>query len=181
MCPSVFLRIFRDKIGGISRLTFSLNLRFQLRLGGYIPYGMRFSQIAFPYGSSRRRHQDITSTIEDLREKNSGTLGNYSRRLQDYSGSAGVPSSFVVTQVLLKTFACSARGRLRTTRGAFNDYSRTSHSTTKYSGACRMDIPGPTTKVDHARIQDGLPGQLQHVGHGARRRGPQGNSGLVLE
>jgi hypothetical protein len=25
------------------------------------------------------------STIKDLREKNSGTLGNYSRRLQDYS------------------------------------------------------------------------------------------------
>jgi hypothetical protein len=30
-------------------------------------------------------HQDNTSTIEDLREKNSGTLRNYSRRLQDYS------------------------------------------------------------------------------------------------
>ena len=30
-------------------------------------------------------HQDNTSTIEDLREKHSGTLGNYSRRLQDYS------------------------------------------------------------------------------------------------
>jgi hypothetical protein len=30
-------------------------------------------------------HQDNTSTIEDLREKNSGTLGDYSRRLQDYS------------------------------------------------------------------------------------------------
>jgi hypothetical protein len=29
--------------------------------------------------------QDNTSTIEDLREKHSGTLGNYSRRLQDYS------------------------------------------------------------------------------------------------
>jgi hypothetical protein len=30
-------------------------------------------------------HQDNKSTIEDLREKHSGTLGNYSRRLQDYS------------------------------------------------------------------------------------------------
>jgi hypothetical protein len=29
--------------------------------------------------------QDNVSTIEDLQEKNSGTLGNYSRRLQDYS------------------------------------------------------------------------------------------------
>jgi hypothetical protein len=54
---------------------------------------------------------DNMSTIEDLQENNSGTLGNYSGRLQDYSrislstfqpredfkttqGSAGVPSSF---------------------------------------------------------------------------------------
>jgi hypothetical protein len=29
--------------------------------------------------------QDNASTIEDLQEKNSRTLGNYSRRLQDYS------------------------------------------------------------------------------------------------
>jgi hypothetical protein len=29
--------------------------------------------------------QDKVSTIEDLQEKNSRTLGNYSRRLQDYS------------------------------------------------------------------------------------------------
>jgi hypothetical protein len=29
--------------------------------------------------------QDKVSTIKDLREKNSRTLGNYSRRLQDYS------------------------------------------------------------------------------------------------
>jgi hypothetical protein len=30
-------------------------------------------------------HQDNASTIEDLQEKNSRMLGNYSRRLQDYS------------------------------------------------------------------------------------------------
>jgi hypothetical protein len=29
--------------------------------------------------------QDNASIIEDLQEKNSRTLGNYSRRLQDYS------------------------------------------------------------------------------------------------
>jgi hypothetical protein len=29
--------------------------------------------------------QDDASTIEDLQEENSGTLGNYPRRLQDYS------------------------------------------------------------------------------------------------
>jgi hypothetical protein len=39
-------------------------------------------EIALPY---RFRLQDNTSIIEDLREENSRTLGNYSRRLQDYS------------------------------------------------------------------------------------------------
>jgi hypothetical protein len=38
--------------------------------------------IALPY---KFRLQDNTSIIEDLQEKNSRTLGNYSRRLQDYS------------------------------------------------------------------------------------------------
>jgi hypothetical protein len=31
------------------------------------------------------RLQDNTSIVEDLQERNSRTLGNYSRRLQDYS------------------------------------------------------------------------------------------------
>jgi hypothetical protein len=48
--------------------------------------------------------QDKASTIEDLQEKNLRTLGNCSRRLQDYSQSAGVPSSLGMLQVLLRTF-----------------------------------------------------------------------------
>jgi hypothetical protein len=61
------------------QIDLSLNLRFDLRLKGYIPYGMRFAfSIWFLL-------QDKASTIEDLREKNSKRLGNYSRRLQDYS------------------------------------------------------------------------------------------------
>jgi hypothetical protein len=63
-------------------LTLSLNLQFDLRLGGYIPYGMRFFESHFPYGFF---FKDNASIIEDLQEKNSRTLGNYSRRLQDYS------------------------------------------------------------------------------------------------
>jgi hypothetical protein len=43
--------------------------------------------------------------------------------------------------------ACSTRGRLRTTRQGHQDYSKLSCSTTKYPGACRMDLPGPTTSV----------------------------------
>jgi hypothetical protein len=38
--------------------------------------------IALPYKS---RLQDNVSIVEDLHERNSRTLGNYSRRLQDYS------------------------------------------------------------------------------------------------
>jgi hypothetical protein len=39
--------------------------------------------IALPY---KFRLQDNAGIIEDLQEENSRTLGNYSRRLQDYSG-----------------------------------------------------------------------------------------------
>jgi hypothetical protein len=49
---------------------------------GYISYEMRFSKSHF---SIWFLHQNDTSTIEDLREKHSRTLGDYSRRLQDYS------------------------------------------------------------------------------------------------
>jgi hypothetical protein len=38
--------------------------------------------IALPY---QLRLQGNTGIVEDLREQNSGTLGNYSRRLHDYS------------------------------------------------------------------------------------------------
>jgi hypothetical protein len=43
---------------------------------------MRFFESHFPYGFF---FKDNASTIEDLQEENSRTLGNYSRRLQDYS------------------------------------------------------------------------------------------------
>jgi hypothetical protein len=38
--------------------------------------------IALPY---TLRLQDNTGIVEDLQERNSKTLGDYSRRLQDYS------------------------------------------------------------------------------------------------
>jgi hypothetical protein len=38
--------------------------------------------IALPY---KLRLQDNTSIVEDLQERNSRTLGDYSRRLRDYS------------------------------------------------------------------------------------------------
>jgi hypothetical protein len=88
-------------------------------------------------------YQDITSTIEDFREKHSGTLGDYSRRLNNYSRIAGVPSSRDDSSNL-ENFRLveleDAQGLLveaiKTTR---------SHLTRLQStrGACRTDIPGP--------------------------------------
>jgi hypothetical protein len=43
--------------------------------------------------------------------------------------------------------SCSTQGRLRTTCQGHQEYSKLSCSTTKYLGACRMDLPGPTTSV----------------------------------
>jgi hypothetical protein len=48
--------------------------------------------------------QDKASTIEDLQEKNSKMLGNYSRRLKTTQGLARVPSSLGMLQVFLRTF-----------------------------------------------------------------------------
>jgi hypothetical protein len=48
------LRIFQDKIIKNFRLTLSLNLRFDLRLKGYIPYGMRPNRIFYMVSSSRQ-------------------------------------------------------------------------------------------------------------------------------
>jgi hypothetical protein len=101
--------------------------------------------IALPY---KFRLQDDASIIEDLQEENSRTLGNYSRRLQGYSGFSW--STFQprdASSVLEDFLACSTRGRLRTTCQGHQDCSKLSCSTTKYSGACRMGLPGPTTSV----------------------------------
>jgi hypothetical protein len=48
-------------------------------------------------------YQDIKSIFEDLQEKNPRTLGDYSRRLHDYSRSVGVPSNLWMIEVLLRT------------------------------------------------------------------------------
>jgi hypothetical protein len=48
-------------------------------------------------------YQDIISTCDDLREKHSGTLGDYSRKFQDYTRSVGVPSSLGMIQAFLRT------------------------------------------------------------------------------
>jgi hypothetical protein len=62
-------------------LTLSLNLRFDLRLRLHSIWN-EIIRISF---SIWFLLLDKTSIIEDLQEENSRTLGNYSRRLQDYS------------------------------------------------------------------------------------------------
>jgi hypothetical protein len=100
--------------------------------------------IAFPYGSFVKTTQVLLKTFKRRTRERLGTTREDFKTTQ---GLAGVPSNLVMLQVLLRTLACRARGRLGTTRQGHQDYSKLSCSTTKYSGACRMDIPGPTTLV----------------------------------
>jgi hypothetical protein len=92
--------------------------------------------------------QDKASSIEDLQEKNSRMLGNYSRRLQDYSRISWSTFQPRDASSALQDFWLvvlgDASGLLVK---AIKDYSKLSYSTTKYSGACRMDLPGPTASV----------------------------------
>jgi hypothetical protein len=57
--------------------------------------------IALPY---KFRLQDNASIVEDLQKQNSRTLGDYSRRLQDYSRIIWSTSSLGMLQVFLRTF-----------------------------------------------------------------------------
>jgi hypothetical protein len=57
--------------------------------------------IALPY---QLRLQDNTGIVEDLQEQNSRTLGNYSRRLQDYSEISWSTFQPRMLQIFLRTF-----------------------------------------------------------------------------
>jgi hypothetical protein len=101
--------------------------------------------IALPY---KIRLRDNVSIVEGLHERNSRSLGDYSRRLQDYSRISSSTFHPRDASSILEDFsACSTQGCLRSTRQGHQDYSKLSCSTTKYSGACRMGLPGPTTSV----------------------------------
>jgi hypothetical protein len=70
------------------------------------------------------------------------------RRLQDYSRISWSTFQPRDASSTLEIFlACRTWGRLGTTRQGHQDYSKLSYSTTEYSGACHMDISGPTTLV----------------------------------
>jgi hypothetical protein len=116
-------------------------------------------------------HQDNTSTIEDLREKHSRILGDYSRRLQDYSkiswstiqprvDSSRLEELGDAQGLLAKVVKTTRRhpARLQSAQGLVVWISL---------GPLLRQVPGPTTVW--------APGTTRLELHGARRRAAQGN------
>jgi hypothetical protein len=83
------------------RLNLSLNLQFDLKLRGYIPYGMRFFESHFPYGFLFKTTRGLLKTFK---RRTRGCLGTAREDFKTTQGLAGVPSSLVMLQVLLRTF-----------------------------------------------------------------------------
>jgi hypothetical protein len=83
------------------RLTLSLNLRFDLRLGGYIPYAMRFFESHFPYGFFFKTRRVLLKTFK---RRTRGRLGTTREDFKTTQGSGGVPSSLRMLRVFLRTF-----------------------------------------------------------------------------
>jgi hypothetical protein len=81
MCPSVFFSRFYGIILPELQIDPQLESTTQPKDRELLHMECDFA-IALPY---KFRLQDNESIIEDLQEENSRTLGNYSRRLQDYS------------------------------------------------------------------------------------------------
>jgi hypothetical protein len=83
------------------KLTLSSNLRFNLRLGGYIPYGMRFFESHFPYGFFFKTMRVLLKTFK---KRTRGCLRTTREDFKTNQGSGGVPSSLGMLQVFLRTF-----------------------------------------------------------------------------
>jgi hypothetical protein len=142
-CPLIFSVNFWDKIDGDFRLTVSLNLWFDLRLRGYIPYGMRLFESHYPYGFLM---QDIKTSRVFLKTFEGRTRGRLGTTREDFKTTQDL-LEYIPASSWFKYFwelrACRTRGWLGTTHRGHQDYLKPSHSTTKYSRACCTDIPGP--------------------------------------
>jgi hypothetical protein len=149
-------------------MTLSLNLRFDLRLGGYIPYGMWFFESYFPYGSSSRQHEYYWRPSREALGDAWGLLEKTSRQLKDQLEYLPASGWFKHSWGLS---ACSTWGRSRTTH---QDYSKTFYLTTKYSGAYHTDIPGPTTQVGTGPTTPWAPGTTRLGLHSTCWHGAQG-------
>jgi hypothetical protein len=91
-------------------LTLNLNLQFDLRLGGYIPYGMRFSKSHFPYGFFIKTTRVLLKTFE---RSTRGCLGTTREDFKTTQRSVGVPSSLGMVQAFLWTFSLWNSGTLK--------------------------------------------------------------------
>jgi hypothetical protein len=83
------------------RLTLSLNLRFDLRLRGYIQYRMRFFESRFPYGFY---FKTVRVLLKTFKRRTQGGLGTTREDFKTTHGSAGVPSSLGMLRIFLRTF-----------------------------------------------------------------------------
>jgi hypothetical protein len=73
-------------IDGNFRLTLILNLQFNLRLGGYIPYRMQFFELHFPYRFSTqaiKTSRAFLKTFEGRTRGHSGTTREDFKTTQD--------------------------------------------------------------------------------------------------
>jgi hypothetical protein len=86
-----------------------LNLRFDLRLEDYIPYGVRFFESHFPYGFFFKAKRVLLKTFKN---RTRGCLGTTREDFKTTQGSAGVPSSLGMLQVFLRTFGLKHSGTL---------------------------------------------------------------------
>jgi hypothetical protein len=100
--------------------------------------------IALPY---QFRLQDNAGIVEDLQERHSRTLWTTREDFRIVQMPAGVHSNLGMFRLLLRTFDLQYSGTLedyslrpsRLLEAILLDY--------KVLGACRMDLPGPTTSV----------------------------------
>jgi hypothetical protein len=130
-------------------------------------------QIAFSIWVFNASNQDIKSIFEDLQGKNLETLGNYSRRLQDYSwDDSGTFENF----------------RLVELRGVLGNYSRRPSRLLEVISLDYKVLEGLSYGHPWAHHGGGscpttiwAPGTTRLVGHSARRCGLQGNIRLVLK
>jgi hypothetical protein len=108
--------------------------------------------IALPY---KFRLQDNTSIVEDLQEGNSRTLGNYSRRLQDYSRISWSTFQPLDASSILEDFQLvvltDARGLLVMAIKTTRNYHARLQSTRRLVvwtslGPLPWWVPGPTTR-----------------------------------
>jgi hypothetical protein len=167
-----------------SRMTLSLNLGFDLRLGATFhmecDFRNRISVWIFDAKISRTKRV----ILKTFKESTRGRLGTTQEDFKTTCGVIRIPSSLVMIQVLLEIEACRTQGRLGTTRGYLQDYLEHCTQLQSTRGLVDRASLGPPT---HCGTYSG-DGFLHNcttrlVGHGVGivdHKARQGGQGLVL-